>query len=160
MTDSLTRVCTLFYSRPMMCARVRAAGGGGGGHGHGDDVSFGDLFIHQAIHTIEFVLGAVSNTASYLRLWALSLAHSELSTVFWDKMLLQYGLYAGNPVSVVMGFSVWFAATACVLLAMDVLECFLHALRLHWVEFQSKFFHADGYPFTPFNFEAKTDLSS
>jgi len=130
------------------------------GHGGGEEVTFGDLFIHQTIHTIEFVLGAVSNTASYLRLWALSLAHAELSTVFWDKMLLQYGLYTTNPAMIVVGFAVWAAATVCVLMAMDVLECFLHALRLHWVEFQNKFFHADGYPFVQFDFKLKAEQSS
>ncbi len=140
-------------------AKSSSGGGGGssggsGSHGHGDgEVTFGDLFIHQSIHTIEFVLGTVSNTASYLRLWALSLAHAELSTVFWDKMLMQYGILTGSPVMVVIGFGVWGAATFAVLLGMDVLECFLHALRLHWVEFQSKFFHADGYAFQPFDFK-------
>ena len=112
----------------------------------------GEVIIHQAIETIEFVLGMVSNTASYLRLWALSLAHSELATVFWSNALLP-AINSNNPLFVFVGFAVFAAVTTCVLLMMDVLECFLHALRLHWVEFQSKFYKADGEKFEPFSFK-------
>ena len=128
------------------------AGGGHGGHGdHDGEFNFGEVAIHQAIETIEFVLGMVSNTASYLRLWALSLAHSELALVFWEKAMLSM-IETNNPVMVYFGYAVFAAVTIAVLLLMDVLECFLHALRLHWVEFQNKFYKADGYRFVPFDF--------
>jgi len=121
---------------------------GGGGEDHGE---FGEIIIHQAIETIEFVLGMVSNTASYLRLWALSLAHSELATVFWEKAMLS--TLNVNWFAAYLGFGAFAGTTLSVLLMMDVLECFLHALRLHWVEFQNKFFKADGVRFSPFSFK-------
>lgn len=119
--------------------------------GDEEEHGFGEILIHQAIETIEFVLGMVSNTASYLRLWALSLAHSELATVFWEKCMLS--TLGVNWFATYLGFGLFAAVTFGVLLMMDVLECFLHALRLHWVEFQSKFYKADGIRFSPYSFK-------
>jgi len=125
----------------------------GDGHGHGEEFEFGEIFIHQIIETIEYVLGTVSHTASYLRIWALSLAHQQLSLVFFQKTL-SVGLNAAFPMNGVIIFfmyAAWFGITLGVLMGMDVLECFLHTLRLHWVEFQSKFYKAGGVKFDPFN---------
>ncbi|KAG2592735.1 hypothetical protein PVAP13_5NG576400 [Panicum virgatum] len=121
-----------------------------------DDFNFGEVFVHQMIHSIEFVLGAVSNTASYLRLWALSLAHSELSTVFYEKLLLLAWGYDSLIVKSA-GLVVFAFATAFILLMMETLSAFLHALRLHWVEFMNKFYHGDGYKFKPFSFALLAD---
>jgi len=41
----------------------------------------------------------------------------------------------GGGFALVMGFYVFSMITFGVLMCMDVMECFLHALRLHWVEF-------------------------
>jgi len=149
-------VPVLLFAKPVMISRQREARAVVDEHiaeapDQEEEQGMGEIVIHQAIETIEFVLGMVSNTASYLRLWALSLAHSELATVFWEKCMLS--TLEVNWAATYIGFGLFAGITLGVLLMMDVLECFLHALRLHWVEFQSKFYKADGIRFSPYSFK-------
>lgn len=44
----------------------------------------------------------------------------------------QPGSVFGGTIGIIIGYTFLVMATSGVLLCMDAMECFLHALRLHW----------------------------
>ncbi|MGP3667175.1 MAG: V-type ATPase 116kDa subunit family protein [Candidatus Bathyarchaeota archaeon] len=101
-------------------------------------------FFEAFSETITKAIESLSNTFSYSRILALGLTHA----IFSDIALLG----AGNPV---LFWVTFLMVTIFMIIALEGIITFAHSLRLHWVEWFSKFYSGDGVAFEGFTIKRR-----
>ena len=121
----------------------------------------GIVYLEGASGAIE-IFSVISNIFSYLRLMALGLAAAILafliSQIPVDGMAIVDMFTGQAPFDMLGILSVFLFATAFVIghalaLILAIFEGSIHAMRLHFVEFFSKFYKGGGKPFKPLRAE-------
>jgi V/A-type H+-transporting ATPase subunit I len=116
-------------------------------HGHAQD-GFGSLILVTFIEILETVIYYLGNTASFLRLGALSLAHASLSFAIYTMAGLLKGSLMGNIFSIVV-----IIFGNIFIIVLEGLVASIQTMRLQYYEFFSKFFSGTGKGFKPFKIE-------
>ena len=93
--------------------------------------------------TVEVFAETLSHTMSYSRLMALGLIHSAMNYMFLVLGGVEHGVFPLQSIPLI-------AIGTILVLVIEGLIVFVHTLRLHWVEWFSKFYSGEGIPFKPF----------
>ncbi|TAL48195.1 V-type ATP synthase subunit I [archaeon] len=104
------------------------------------------LYKGEGIKGVVELPTLLSNTLSYMRLFAIGLASVALAVVINESAI---GLIQQGGMMVVLAVLILVMGHFINLL-LGVMGAFLHALRLHYVEFFTKFFEGGGNKYTPF----------
>ncbi|HVH15455.1 MAG TPA: V-type ATPase 116kDa subunit family protein, partial [Candidatus Angelobacter sp.] len=99
------------------------------------------------MHAMELFIQSISNTFSYLRIWALNLADFYVKFAIFLALggALTSAGYTITPLSLVGA-----ALGNILVMILEGLIVFVQDLRLHWVEWFGKFYEGTGFPFSPY----------
>lgn len=97
-------------------------------------------FVESFFNLFETFLGAISNTASFIRVGAFALNHVGLFIAF-HTLAEMIGSTTGNVAMFILG--------NVIVLALEGLVVFIQGLRLFYYELFSKYYTGDGILFTP-----------
>lgn len=111
------------------------------------------LFIGEGVQGLVEIPAIFTNILSYLRLGAVGLASVGLAVVVNEKLALPFMERGG--VYIVVAILILILGHA-VNIALGIIGPFLHSLRLHYVEFFSKFYKGGGIPFVAFGEDKET----
>ncbi|MHA1304308.1 MAG: V-type ATPase 116kDa subunit family protein [Candidatus Heimdallarchaeaceae archaeon] len=114
------------------------------------------IFIIEYLHegsegimeAIDYILSLFSNTLSFSRILAMLLVHAILSGL----PFILAGVDTHHVSALATSWIYWVIGLAwglLVIVPVEGLFSFLQTLRLHWVEFFSKFYKGEGIPFQP-----------
>jgi len=94
---------------------------------------------------VEVFAETLSHTLSYGRLMALGLVHSVMNYLFLVLGKVEHGHFPLMSIPII-------ATGTLLVMIIEGLIVFVHTLRLHWIEWFSKFYSGEGIPFKPFKF--------
>jgi V/A-type H+-transporting ATPase subunit I len=123
--------------------------------------------VEGVVEFFEYGLGMISHTISYARIFALHTVHAILSSVFISlipalieipfpavslfglEIIPEYLMHEGHEITPYLPLMGAIVGTLIVGM-LEGLLAFMHTLRLHFVEWFSKFFHGGGKKYEPF----------
>jgi V/A-type H+-transporting ATPase subunit I len=100
-------------------------------------------FMEGVGFSVEVFAETLSHSMSYSRLMALGLIHSAMNYLFLVLAGVEHGHFPPASIPLI-------AIGTILVMIIEGLVVFVHTLRLHWVEWFSKFHTGEGIPFKPF----------